>query len=48
MSTYIVDNKANAYCEWHRPRDAPGNGLSSCITEYRVEVLAVRLPSCDS
>lgn len=42
LSTYIAEGKANAYFEWHRPRDAPGNGLPSCITEYRVEVLAVR------
>lgn len=41
MSTYIADGKANVYFEWHRPRDAPGNGFPSCIDEYRVEVLAV-------
>lgn len=41
MSTYINNNAANAYFEWHRPRDAPGNGYPSCVSEYRIEVLAV-------
>lgn len=40
-STYISGDKANAYFEWHRPRDAPGNGYPSCISDYHVEVLAV-------
>lgn len=42
-STYIAEGKANAYFEWHRPRDAPGNGYPSCISDYHLEVLAVSL-----
>lgn len=46
LSTYINNGAANAAFQWHRPRDAPGNGWPSCITEYRIEVLAVSLADC--